>query len=197
LYLSNILRLLGICGVLTPIVAFSCILSAIASYPQFSWFDNALSDLGVVSGITMWLFNVGLIFSGVLALAFGIGLFVLFRKSIASQVGCSVFVLSCLALIAIGVFPERTGQTHLLVSVMFFVLLPISLLILVISMGIEKQIRMASFTLALFFVAALPWVLEFTLHYVAGVAIPETISGLAGSVWVVILGILMITKSSQ
>ena len=192
---ENRLKVFGICGILSPIIAFSCILSAIASYPQFSWFDNALSDLGVVSGFTMWLFNAGLIISGFLALAFGIGLFTFFGKSLIGRAGCAIFVLACIALMAIGVFPESTGQTHLLVSVMFFVLLPISLLTVVFSFGLQKKIKMAAFTLVIFLAAASPWVLEFTINYAVGVAIPEAISGLAGSVWAVVVGILMIKRA--
>ena len=48
-------------GIVAPIVAFVCILTAIASYPTFSWTNNALSDLGVVPGITGSLFNFGLL----------------------------------------------------------------------------------------------------------------------------------------
>lgn len=188
------LNWLGICGILTPIIAFSFILSAIASFSQFNWFDNALSDLGVVSGITMWLFNAGLIVSGVLALAFGIGLFGFLGKSAVSRVGCSVFVLSCLSLIAIGVFPESTGQTHLVVSVMFFALLPLSLLIIFVSLGLQRKIKAAAFTFVLSFAAALPWALEFTVHYASGVAIPETVSALTGSAWIITMGIWMIKR---
>jgi hypothetical membrane protein len=142
----------------------------------------------------MWLFNMGLILSGVLALAFGIGLFAFLGKGAMSRVGCSVFVLACLALIAIGVFPESTGQTHLVVSVLFFVFLPISLLFLVISLSLQNQIKMTAFTLTMFFVAALPWVLEFTVNYASGVAIPEAVSALAGSGWAVTMGIMMIMR---
>jgi hypothetical membrane protein len=59
-------------GILAPIFAFTCIFIAIASYPQFSWTNNALSDLGVISGITGLLFNFGLYACGLLALVFAL-----------------------------------------------------------------------------------------------------------------------------
>jgi len=70
------LKISGACGILTPIVAFTCIFLAIASYPEFSWTGNALSDLGVQEGVTAVLFNSGLIFSGILALIFASGLLI-------------------------------------------------------------------------------------------------------------------------
>ncbi len=45
-------------GIVTPIVAFVCILTSITSYPAFSWTNNALSDLGVVPGITSFPFQL-------------------------------------------------------------------------------------------------------------------------------------------
>jgi hypothetical membrane protein len=51
--------------------------------------------------------------------------------------------------------------------------------------------------LAVAVVAALPWVLYFTVHYVSGVAVPEAVSGLAGGVWTVVLGYKMLQAATQ
>jgi hypothetical protein len=47
---------------------------------------------------------------------------------------------------------------------------------------------MAFFTVAVGFAAALPWLLLFAFNYVPNVAIPEFASGLAVSVWAVVIG---------
>ena len=79
-------------GIVAPIIAFICILTAIASYSPFSWTNNALSDLGVVSGITASLFNFGLLASGILAFNFAIfGLFTYFGKRWVGKIGSAVF----------------------------------------------------------------------------------------------------------
>ena len=62
-------RISGVCGVLTPVVTFVFISLSIASAPEFSWMENALSDLGVMPGATSALFNYGLIVSGILVLS--------------------------------------------------------------------------------------------------------------------------------
>jgi len=41
------LKISGVSGIVTPIVAFTFISLAIVYSPQFSWTENALSDLGV------------------------------------------------------------------------------------------------------------------------------------------------------
>jgi len=189
---TALLRVSGIYGVLAPVLAFTFILMAVWSHPQFSWTANALSDLGVVSGVTAGIFNSGLVVCGVLCLTFAIGLYLLLIESMMGRVGVIVFALACLSLMAIGTFPESVSPTHYLVSVAFFVLLPISLLIITAGFAVNRHTKMALFTLVVAVVAALPWVIYFTVQYVSGVAIPETISGLAGGVWTIVLGYKML-----
>lgn len=107
------LKVSGICGILTPIVAFTGIFLAVASYPQFSWTGNALSDLGVVEGVTAVLLNFSLVISGILALISASGFFIFLRDYVLGRIGVVMFVLAALALIAIGTFPENVKPTHL------------------------------------------------------------------------------------
>ena len=173
-------------GILAPIVAFTCILLAIASYPKFSWTNNALSDLGIVSGVTGPLFNFGLCICGVLALSFAVfGLFGYFGKNLVDKVGAGFFAAATVALICIGVFNESFGETHYLFSVAFFVLLPISLFIITAAFAVGHQAKLALVTIAVAVAAASPWILYFTIHYVPNEAIPESISGLAGATWII------------
>lgn len=191
------LKVAGICGFLTPIIAFALIFSAIASYPEFSWMGNALSDLGIVSGVTSVLFNSGLIVGGALCIVFATGLFVLLRERVAGKLGAFVFVLASVALLLIGVFHENVRPVHYIVSVMFFMLLPISLLISVGAFWLMRRLRMAVFTLLVAVAAATPWVLYFAIHYVSGVAIPEAVSAFAGAVWAVVLSGKMLRQASH
>lgn len=193
----KLLRLSGTCGILAPIVAFACILFAVASYSQFSWLGNALSDLGVVSGVTELVFNFGLVVSGILCIVFAMGLIASLGDRVLGLVGGFIFLLACMALVGIGVFPESTGQVHLFVSVMFFAFLPLSLLVIVAAFWRQGKTRMAVFTFITAAVAAAPWVLQFSIRYVSGVAIPETISALAGSAWAIVLGYMMFKEASR
>jgi hypothetical membrane protein len=182
-------------GIVAPIVAFVCILSAIASYPVFSWSNNALSDLGVVPGLTASLFNFGLLACGVLAFNFAIfGLFTYFGKNWMGKIGSVVFAATTLALIAISVFNENFSPTHYLVSVAFFTLAPIALFILTFGFWLCRQPRLAAFTVSVGVAAALPWLLLFAFNYVPNVAIPEFLSGLAVSVWAIVLGKKMLSS---
>jgi len=181
-------------GIVSPIVAFVCILTAIATYPTFSWTNNALSDLGVVSGITASLFNFGLLASGILAFNFAIfGLFTYFGKSWTGKIGSIIFAAATIALIAISVFNENFSPTHYIVSVAFFTFAPIALFILTFGFWLNHQRGIAAFTVAVGVGAALPWILLFTFNYVPNVAIPEFLSALAVSVWAMFLGKKMLS----
>ncbi|MCX6644699.1 MAG: DUF998 domain-containing protein [Candidatus Bathyarchaeota archaeon] len=183
-------------GILAPILAFTCILAAIASYPQFSWTNNALSDLGIIPGITGPLFNFGLYASGLLAFNFALfGLFTYLGKSWVGKIGAAVFAAATLSLIAIGVFNESYSGTHDAVSVAFFVLMPISMFVITCAFWLAHQGRMAIFTVLAGIAAALPWLLLFSFNYVPNVAIPEFVSGLAVSAWTIVLGYKMIKSS--
>jgi hypothetical membrane protein len=183
-------RLGAAMGIVVPILAFTSILVAIASYPAFSWTENALSDLGVVQGITGILFNFGLYTSGLLGFGFAVfGLFTYFTylKSSVGRVGAGFFAAATLALMAIGFFNESFSPTHYVVSVAFFTLAPIALFILTYAFYRDRDYGMALFTVAIGIAAALPWILQFTIKYVPNVAIPEAVSALAVSVWVIVL----------
>ncbi len=176
-------------GIAAPVVAFSFIVIAIISYPAFSWTNNALSDLGVISGVTGPVFNFGLVASGFLGFLFAVfGLAIYFRKSLVGKVGSGFFAAATVALIAIGVFNEGFSPTHYIVSVAFFTLAPIALFILTGAFGLNRQRKMAALTIIVAILAALPWLMLFAFNYVPNVAIPEAASGLALSVWTIVLG---------
>lgn len=193
----TILKISGISGVLTPFVAFTFILLAIAFYPQFSWQNNALSDLGVVLGVTSILFNTGLVLTGVLAFIFALGLFLYFKENVVGRIGTVFLALATLFLIAIGVFNENFSPTHYVVSVAFFSLLGVSLIANTVAFAYKRQVKLAHFTLILALIAAEIWLLYFTIRFVSGVAIPEFISGLAGAIWAAVLGYLMIKSAKD
>lgn len=191
------LKISGICGMLTPIVAFAFILPAIVLYPQFSWTANALSDLGVVAGTTAILFNLGLITSGVLAMLFASGLLIFLREKTLGRIGASIFFLGTLALIAVGVFPESVKPMHYYVSVAFFVLLLVSMFIIGAAFVFVAKLKMGVFTFLIATFAATVWIVHFSTRLVSGVAIPETLSVLSASMWCVVLGFKMLKETSR
>ncbi len=190
-------KISAVCGILTPIIAFTFIFLAIASFPEFSWTNNALSDLGVQEGITAVLFNSGLIISGILAFVFAVGLVKFLSEQLLGRIGALVFAIDTLMLVAIGVFSENFGRIHYYVSVMFFALFPISILIIFATLLHRGKVKTGLFTLLIAAIAAVAWIIQFTIKFGSNVAIPETISALSASAWSIVFGFQMFQKASQ
>ncbi len=193
----KIQRVSAIAGLTAPLVVFGFVLASIASWSSFSWTDNALSDLGVQPGATSVLFNAGLVVGGILFLAFAIGLFTFAGKRLVGKAGAVAFAVACLMLIAIGIFNENYKPTHFIVSVGLFTFLPISLLIFTASFWLEGKRLFSAITFLLAVFAAAVWALQYTFHYLPNVAIPETASSLAGAVWIVAVGLLMLKEKPE
>ncbi len=188
----------AVSGIVAPIITFSFILIAIQTSPQFNWTNNALSDLGVTPGLTAPLFNFGLAAGGLLGFLFAtFGLSNYLGKHWVGKIGVAVFAVATFDLILIGVFNESFSPTHFLVSVTFFVTVPIALFIITGTFALRHQAKMALFTFLIAFSAASPWILYFTINYVLGKAIPEIISGLAGALWIIVLATKILTFENQ
>ena len=182
------LKMSGISGMIAPIIAFTLILLAIAYSPNFSWTENALSDLGVQEGVTSTLFNSGLIISGVLGLLFATGLFKFLQGTLLSRIGAFASVLDAVALIAIGVFPKNVKPIHFYASVTFFTFFPISMFFFSAAFLQTSKTKLGLFTIIAAIIAAIVW----TVPFGRGVAIPETISALSVLTWSIVLGFKML-----
>lgn len=182
----------GACGLAAPLVGLSMVFTAVSRAPWFNWPTNALSDLGV--GPTAPVFNYGLIAAGAIAVAFAVGVG---RYIIGGRAGvaCSGALLwACSSLVLIGLFPEDAGRVHYLVSVSFFVSLPVSMLLLALVLLLQdRRANRPSvlLTVVLALVAGAVWALPHD-----GVAIPEIVSSVCGSGWFVVFGLRLLRESS-
>ena len=135
--------------------------------------------------------------SGVLALVFGIGLYSLLGSTVSGKIGIFLFILASLALIAIGVFNENYAPIHWYVSVMFFTSFSLSMFVLTAALLKSGKRKVGLFTFLVAISAATPWIAYFAVRYVEGVAVPETISAIAASMWAMVLGSKMLKKPSH
>jgi len=182
--LSGITRVAGICGLLVPVVIFTCLGLALLSSPWFTWTDHALSDLGVQTN-TAALFNYGMIAGGVFAFIFSLGLI----KVLSRKIGGYVLLFSSIALIGIGIFPETVFVLHFFTSATFFVTLTVALLLLGITMQKDPFKRpVGLLALACASVAMTSALFLFPLK---GIALPEAFSCFPAFVWCFIVGAKM------
>jgi hypothetical membrane protein len=161
-------------GILGPLTAFIFIGVSIVLSPWFSWENNALSDLGnSMNSDAAPIFNFGLLLSGFFTILFSL---TRFRKH--TKYTGYFLILSGLALQLVATFNEVYKPLHFQVSVLFF----LSLCFVSVSYIIENKSILAVIALV---VGLSSWILYGLEIYSIGIAVPETVSSMAISVWIV------------
>ncbi|MHA1860310.1 MAG: DUF998 domain-containing protein [Candidatus Asgardarchaeia archaeon] len=179
------MKKLSIFGLIVPFIAFGSIGLAIYTHSWFSFDRNALSDLGAIWVPDNYIFNLGLITSGLMAIPFFIAIFYYFKDPIG-KMGSIIFLTAILSLISIGLFPEGTS-IHYLVSVSFFMLSLVALLMMSTSLVLRDR-KIGMFLLSdVLLSAALSFIPEWP-----AIAIPETIGSFGICIWVATVSILII-----
>ncbi len=168
-------------GILGPLIAIIFIATAIVLSPWFSWWNNALSDLGRSTDIELMpksevapLFNFGLLLSGFFLILYSI---TAFRNH--AKYTSHFLVIAGLSLQLIATFDEVYRSLHSLVSVLFFAALALATIIY----SIEKK-SVAS--VAALIIGFASWILYGLEIYSSGIAVPEMISSIAVFTWVIL-----------
>jgi len=114
-----LLNLWRLAGILASVIAWLTI--AVSAYlnPWFSIWRHAFSDLGAPRANMPWVYNAGLVVSGVLACLFSLYLLYVARSKVEAFSSSLLFVAG-IFLALIGVFPSST-RPHTFVSTWFFV----------------------------------------------------------------------------
>ncbi len=164
-------RAAGFSGLLAPCAMVATLWLAIDRAPWFSWKDNYLSDLGVAEGSEL-LFNGGLILGGIMFLLLISGIKEYLPDRIDTTRALYMLAAGALALICVGIFDEDAGSIHFIVSVLFFSLSAIGLIMLGRSERKHGSKRRGSFCMALGAMMAVAWALPWPG---TGGALPEIV----------------------
>jgi hypothetical membrane protein len=91
-----------------------------------------ISELGI--GSSAFLFNTGLIITGILAIPVFPGLLGLFRGSIIAKIGMTLGVVGSVALVGVGLCPMVVSSLHGLFAMIFFISVGIAIVLLSVVM---------------------------------------------------------------
>ena len=178
----TILRLGGICGILSSFLIIVIVLYATWQSPWFNWQKNAISDLGV--GEVSTLFNSTVVVGGFLNLIFSFGVQEYTNKNLKTNLGVSLLMVSSLCLTLVGIFTIESSLIHAVVALGFFLLAPIGQLL--IGFGTQdqkiKKISLLIGSLALTAILILPIIL-IAMPIKVGFAVPEIIHAFILGIW--------------
>ncbi|MEM2510822.1 MAG: DUF998 domain-containing protein [Candidatus Methanomethylicia archaeon] len=172
-------------GGLGAVIAYPFIGVSIMLSPWFNPYENALSDLGniALNGLTAYIFNLGLILSGFLIALFA--LFVSLKYYSWRYLCWTILLLAAgIDLTLIGFFPEDTGVIHGLVSVIFFILIILVMLIYGCCSW-RTNLPLTSIIAIIFgLVSVMVWIMKWPWR---GVAIQEAVTSIMTSIWLLMV----------
>jgi hypothetical membrane protein len=113
-------RVGAVCGISSPLVFLALYAVAMAGDPDYGFFRNYLSDLGV--GEAAWAFNAAVILAGGLTYPFLLlGLRPVLDHGVLAEVGVVSGLGGATFLVLVGLFTEDYVPQHYVVSVGFFI----------------------------------------------------------------------------
>ncbi len=130
-------------GFIGGIIYWLFVTWSISRNTWFSFWKNALSDLGGPKANSPWIYNAGLAVTSFFVLAFALFLIITARNRIQT-VGGAYISVSAIFLALIGIFHEGT-EPHVFVSTYFFVQFFLGTLIY--GLGSREHIRVSSIIL--------------------------------------------------
>jgi hypothetical membrane protein len=176
-------------GAGSVLVTLSAILLATLVSPSFTWPANALSDLGVArtpagTGLTVLLFNGGLVVGALLGLGFAA---LRWRRAASTlqRLVAVLFVATLLAMAGVGLFPAGSAL-HVPAAVAFYVLVTVTLWVDAWDAGGGPGGRRGAVQTWLGAANVATWAVWALTGPVRrpGLAIPEIIGALVLSAWV-------------
>lgn len=197
----RILKLAGLCGIIAPLIFFSCTFFSIYLTPDFSWTEHALSHLGYwsgeiwsTSGIAAILFNFGTIALGALNIIFAIGIMRLGRSTLC-RLGAFILILDMIGSALAGIFPLGTNDViHKTASSYMFRLASPAFLVLGLGFMTTSDKIWGILSLVIGGVIFFGFYRVPELLNLGGMgnAIPETIFASSLSIYTILMGIRMI-----
>jgi len=167
----------GMSGILFPIIATIFIfISILLNRDWFSFSENALSDLGALSTPYNFVFNLGLIVSGIIAIIFALGLKKISNDDIFGKIGTTSFILGMIFLTSLGFLP--TGlPLHTEAAISFFVLTVLGIIFIGVSEIRSEESRIYGvyiFSIIILLLSSIALIAN--VPHDIGVAIPEAIA---------------------
>ncbi len=170
-------RLLGVASALLP---YLFILVSIAESPWFNIYNNALSDLGNYQNAPVaYVYNSGLMVGGVLIILFSC-LVCYYNRKRSFYTWAALLGAAGVFLALIGVFPENAGAIHGELSVGFFALIAISLLVFSYLSWPVGSPGTGALALVLGIASVIVWTVQWPWH---GVAIQESVTSAFAAIW--------------
>jgi len=193
---SKFIRFAGLVGIIAPIFGLSAVIASTFLWEDFSWSSNALSDIGVSPAADV--FNYSLIIVGILNFIFSIGFVKAYPKNALFYWGGIILISGGGSLSLVGVFTEDYGALHGYVSLGYFVLFPIAMILVGVAfrrMNMQTRGYMSILTgITALFVILSAIILGWHKLLNLGFAVPEILESIVIAAWIIWMGTELIRQ---
>jgi len=181
------IKLVKTIGIISATIPYLFILTSIILSPWFSIYDNALSDLGNIAhnGYVAYIFNFGLMIAGLFTTSFAI-LLSYVKRSWKFLIWTPLLLITSVDLFLIGVFSEDWGVAHWIVSVIFFLMMIVTMFVYSYLSWPLGSPGIGALTLIFGFVSVVVWFGRWPWQ---GIAIQETTTVIMSSIWLMLVSI--------
>ncbi|MDK6028650.1 DUF998 domain-containing protein [Ignisphaera sp. 4213-co] len=125
-------------GIIAAVLAWIIIAISISQNPWFDVFKHALSDLGGSKANNPWIYNIGLIVTGVITCLYALYIAYVANSKVYVYASALLFVAG-IFLALIGIYPSGT-RPHTFVSTWFFIQMLLAIIATAIGMAVEHRI---------------------------------------------------------
>lgn len=174
-----------ITGIIGPLTTLSLIFIDISLSGYFSWYVNSLSSLGIHN--YYYLFDSAVIFEGVMNTIFAISLYAIYPIKFLS---IGIISTGSMGLFFVGIFNENTGILHLTFALIYFIILPLGIIIFSL-FHISRYICVCGYAIGAISLIAIISGILIDFHYInikIGLSVTETIEALLLGSWSIIIG---------
>jgi hypothetical membrane protein len=193
---SKALLLFGIIG---PVFTLLLIWINIFLFPGgFSWYKNALSDLGVHT--YSYLFNYAVTAGGIMILVFSYGLY---RRRFSNIPTTVMFIIGAIGLSMVGLFNEDAYPTmHFISALLYFFLFPIGIIYYSLTFALKhlSLIPVGLSMAAISLVAIIAGIIQVETKFIVtgfGLGLFEMIEAVALSVWIIVVAAYFLSPERQ
>lgn len=183
---NKILKFGAVSGIALPVLFGIVLTVAISLNPWFSFYRNALSDLGSLKVPTRYVFNCGLILMGLFGIPFSLATVRYFEST-----AMHIFTVAMAFLIAVGIFPEEYGKVHSIPAVLLYVFSLAGIFYAGILLKKRGELWFSTVSIA---GSVITFVLMVLTVGKTGLAIPEMIGAVFILSWIVIISYKMLKE---
>lgn len=165
-----------------------------ASDGSFSWKSNALSDMGISKIANIYNSSISIL--GILTLIFYIGFVKAYAKSKLFYLGGVLLISASVSVFLLGFLTEAFATPHLILGIIYFAVGPIGVLLVGLAF-IRMDMKTKGYLSILIGIIGLlitlvPW--NFWLSVGLGFAVPEFITSIVTSIWIVWMSLGLIRR---